>query len=446
MSENILIRIEQFITRSTFEDLTEEVIQSARTGILDWLGVTVAGAQYPAVRKAIDVLEEHNGSGKVLVLGLGRSLNLLDAACANSIAGHFLDYDDTNMDGLLHASNPTLAALCGLSQKRSVNGRDFITAYVIGYEVAVALSRIAGRRHYDQGWHNSATIGVFGACAAAAKVLGFKGQALHDALGLAGIQAAGLRAAFGTFGKTFQVGKAASGGLLAAFMAEAGINGPPDIFEDKFGFFAAFSPAEGDAGQIMDEMGSFSEFKRNIIKLHACCLQNYPNVEAALQAVSENQIKNEDIAKIDCFVNQIMMDNVGNPYPDDSLGSKFCLPYCIGLAVTEGVLFDKQFSDGYIIRPDIKDIASKVSLVLEPHAKVTDGRVIFHLRDGRVIEKVTNNFRGYPGQPIQPQALRDKFHGLLSNVINQVKVDKIERIVETLEHVPRVSALWELCY
>ena len=44
--------------------------------------------------------------------------------------------------------------------------RDFLAAYVAGFETETRIARAVNFHHYDKGWHPTATMGVFGAAAA----------------------------------------------------------------------------------------------------------------------------------------------------------------------------------------------------------------------------------------------------------------------------------------
>src|SRR6266702_1936530 len=224
-----------------FDDLPEHALRWARIGILDTVGVTLAGAGEPCARIARAVAAP--SSGTALLFGRAERMKPTDAAFVNGTAAHALDFDDCSNTLGGHPSAPILPALFALADERRASGRDFVTAYVAGFEAQARLARAVNFHHYDKGWHPTATLGVFGACAASSRLLGLDAAQTATALSIAASFSSGLKANFGTMTKPLHVGHAARNGLLAAMLAREGLTAGSEAFQHKQGFFDVYNGA-----------------------------------------------------------------------------------------------------------------------------------------------------------------------------------------------------------
>jgi len=200
-----------------FEDLPPQAVHSAKVGILDTIGVTVAGSLEPAARILGRVIAPAGGAS--LVFGTAERTSALDAALINGTAAHALDFDDCNNTLGGHPSAPILPALFALGEVLDCTGKEFIAAYVAGFETETRIARGVHFHHYEKGWHPTATLGVFGAAAASCHLLGLDRAKTAQALAIAASLASGIKANFGTMTKPLHVGHTARSGLFAAMLA-----------------------------------------------------------------------------------------------------------------------------------------------------------------------------------------------------------------------------------
>jgi 2-methylcitrate dehydratase PrpD len=242
------------LAAARFADLSPEAIRQARRGVLDWIGCALAAASHPTVARLITVLQEIGGRPQATVLGNNLKLSRLDAPLANGQMGHVLDFDDTHMGGqmgaqlgsvVLHASSPILAALFSIAERdgsagQKVSGTNLMLAYAVGFEAGVRCG-LAAPGHHKGGWHLTGTLGSFAAAAACGKLIGLDAQQLTYAMGIAGTQAAGMQQNRGTMCKSFQAGKAAQNGVLAALLAERGFDSTQEVIEGRRGFCRIYS-------------------------------------------------------------------------------------------------------------------------------------------------------------------------------------------------------------
>jgi len=224
-----------------FDQLPPEAVAWAKVGILDTVGVTLAGAGESCARIVSGVAA--HSAGPALLFGSRRCVAPLDAALINGTAAHALDFDDCSNSMGGHPSAPVLPALFALAGTRKVSGREFLAAYIAGFETETRIARGVNFYHYEKGWHPTATLGTFGAAAASAHLLRLDARRTATALGLAASLASGLKANFGTMTKPLHVGHAARNGLMAALLAADGFTASEDAFEHAQGFFLVFNGA-----------------------------------------------------------------------------------------------------------------------------------------------------------------------------------------------------------
>jgi len=244
----------------------------AKLAILDTLGVTLAGAHEPCAQIVSRVLPA--SGGECLIFGTDRHAPPLDAALVNGTAAHALDFDDVSNSLGGHPSAPILPALFALGEILDCTGRDFITAYVSGFETETRIARGVNFHHYEKGWHPTATLGVFGAAAACCHLLQLDQAKTAQALAIAASLASGIKANFGTMTKPLHVGHTARNGLFAALLARDGFTANTGAMEHKQGFLEFFNGAGNfDAAKILADWGRPYDIVRPGlgVKQHPCC-------------------------------------------------------------------------------------------------------------------------------------------------------------------------------
>src|SRR5262245_44737416 len=249
------------IARTAFEQLTPLALRYAKQGLTDTLAVAIAGASDEAALIARRIAG--NQAGACLAWGTGSRLGALDAAFVNGIAANVLDFDDCtdNLGG--HPSSPILPALIALAEEREATGKDLLTAYVAGFETETAIGRGVNFHHYEKGWHPTATLGVFGAGAACARLMALDSSQIAHVLALCASLAAGLKSNLGSMAKPLHVGHCSRSGLLAARLAAEDFTGNADALEHHQGFLEVFNGAgQYRIDRILEKWGARSEERR----------------------------------------------------------------------------------------------------------------------------------------------------------------------------------------
>ncbi len=209
----------KYVVNAKLADIPAPVWKEAARTLLNWVGCTLGGSRNEAVGIAISAMSPFFGPAQATVLGRKERVDVFNAALLNGISSHILDYDDTHLRTVIHPAGPVVSAILALSEYHPVSGSDFLNAMVLGIETECRIGNAVYPAHYDVGWHITGTAGVFGAAAAAGKLLGLTEQQMTWALSIAATQPVGLREMFGSMTKSFHPGRAAQNGLTAAFLA-----------------------------------------------------------------------------------------------------------------------------------------------------------------------------------------------------------------------------------
>ncbi len=416
----------------------------ARHALLDWFGVTIAGAREPLA----DIIAEEFSSGKVgpsTLIARGAKASPHDAALVNGAVSHALDYDDVNalMGG--HPTVPVAAAVLAIGEALGASGRDVLTAFIAGYEVECRLGQMAGGQHYEKGYHATGTYGTFGAAAGAAHLMRLDADKTARALGIAASQASGLKINFGTMTKPLHAGKAAMNGLIAARLAARDFSARDDAIEGPQGFVSTQVPGFKAAPMRPDPMASFA-VEQNLFKYHAACYLTHSSIEAIRDLKRRHNIGVEDVKSMTLHVDQGHLKVCCIPEPKTGLEIKFALSHLAGMALAGvdtaalGTYCDENALDPRYIA--IRDRIRLDTKVVDERARHGAG-VTIELADGRMIE--TDHNVGIPATDVaaQEQKLVAKFHALAEPVIGRQRTISALGQIMRFEELPSLKGLME---
>jgi 2-methylcitrate dehydratase PrpD len=416
----------------------------ARHALLDWFGVTIAGAKEPLA----DIIAEEFASGKdgaATLVARSAKASAHDAALVNGAVSHALDYDDVN--GLMggHPTVPVAAAVLALGEAMGASGRDVLTAFIAGYEVECRLGEMSGPKHYDLGYHATGTFGTFGAAAAAAKLMGLDADRTAQALGIAASQASGLKINFGTMTKPLHAGKAAMNGLMAARLAARDFTARDTAIEAPQGFVATQVPGF-KAAPVRPDPNAPMAVEQNLFKYHAACYLTHSSIEAIRDLKRRHNIGVEDVRRMTLHIDPGHLKVCCIPDPKTGLEIKFALQHLAGMALAGadtaalGTYSDENAVDArYVaIRQRIELDPKPVELKHKHGAGVT-----MELNDGRVLE--TNTNVGIPASDVeaQEQKLVAKFHALAEPVIGRQRTKTAIAQILRFEQLPNLKGLME---
>lgn len=431
-----------------YDALPPDAVHWARVGILDTVGVTLAGSGEPAARLAADVVA--TAAGPSLIFGTARRTTPLDAALVNGAASHALDFDDCNNTIGGHPSVPILPALFALADARGATGREFIAAYVAGFEVETRIARGVHFHHYEKGWHPTATLGVFGAAAACSRLLGLDAERTAIAIAIAASFASGIKANFGTMVKPLHVGHCTRNGLLAALLAENGYTANTGAFEHKQGFLELFNGAgHYDAAKITERWAEPLDIIRPgiAIKQYPCCGSTHPALDAMLELRRKHSLKAAEVAKIEAWIHSRRLAHTNRPNPNSDLDAKFSLQHCLVRALLDGKVEIGQFENAAYRAADVQALLPKVAVAPYDASQfdMTNhfaGEVRVTLTDGRVLtEKVDQPLGRTSDNPLPADRLKDKFDNCALRVLPPPVVANLYTLIQGLERLPDVREL-----
>ena len=399
-----------------FEDITPEAHEWTASAFVDTVACTLAGIKEEAPQILLRVPGVATAAGPALIHGTDRRTSVLDAALVNGVASHALDYDDVagSMGG--HPSVMLIPALIPLGEMLGSTGKDLVTAYVAGFETECRIGRGVHFHHYEKGWHPTATLGIFGTVAGAARLLNLSIEHTAIALGMASSFAAGLKANFGTMTKPLHVGHGVRDGVFAALMAREGYTASPGAFEHKQGFLDVFNgPGTYDTARILDgwynpiECGGYSDPG---LKPYPCCGSTHPSVSRAIDLATRHGLTAERIAHVTVMPHPRRLPHTDNPDPRTPLGAKFSMQYCVARALTDRSVKLSDFEGDAPYDPVVRGLMQR--LEAKPHPDITEAwgtEVIVETVDGQRFASRLDDYpsRGPMGDPMTHAELWTKF-------------------------------------
>ena len=449
--------VSNFIIKTTYEDIPQEVLALGRKSILDGFGLALAGSvsdMGPLVRKYVASLG--GADVRASVIGSTLKVPVRYAALANGIYIHADDYDDTQLSvasdriyGLLtHPTVPVLPPTFALAEARRFSGRELTLAYHVGVEVECKIAEAISPRHYGEGFHTTGTIGAFGSAAACAKLLRLSERQTAYALALAAAQAGGIRNNFGSMTKPFHAGRAAESGVVAADLAALGWTASTEILEATNGFFSA-AGGGFDPAAIMNKLGkpwTFADPGVSIKPFPSGSL-THPAMGEMLRLVRDHDVKAADVDRVDMGGNSGMMGALLHHRPTTALQAKFSMEFCMAILILERKAGLNELTDHVVMRSEVQDLLKRVNFYVDPDAekaglnKMTSILRI-HLKNGKVISGRADSAKGHPSNPMSYDEAAEKFRGCAEFAKwPPAKADAVIQAVRNLDSAPNVATL-----
>ncbi len=425
VGEGLTAEVADFVLGTQAGDLPDAVVENGRKSILDGLGLALSGsvaASGGIVRAHLDSLSL--GTGPATVIGSGMRIAPRFAAFANGVGIHADDYDDTQLAvapdrvyGLLtHPTAPALPAALALGEATGADARAVMLAYHLGVEVECKIAEAINPRHYQTGFHATATCGTFAAAAAAGRLMGLDKDAMLRALSIAGSQSAGLRENFGTMTKPFHAGRSSESGVAAADFAQRGWSASPNILEAMRGFFRAAGGGY-DGNAIRGKLGKPWTFEEPgvSIKPHPSGSLTHPGMTEMLRLVRENGITADQVKHVRVGTNSNMPNALIHNRPTNELQAKFSMQFCMAILLIEGRGGLPEFTDEVVNRADVQEMIGKVDFVVDERAEAAGYHkmttyIDIELNDGRTVSGMADFGKGSPAHPMSYDEVAAKFH------------------------------------
>src|SRR2546422_4368288 len=335
------------------QPIPREVVHHARRAVIDWHAALLPGSIVAPATLLKKALAD---------AGDARTLALI-----NGTAAHTVEVDDIYRDGIYHPGAPTIAAAHALGFER----RNFLRAVIVGYEISTRIGAAMGRAHYRY-WHNTGTIGCFGACAAAAELLNLDGNKFAHALATVTTFAAGLQQAFrmDSMSKPLHAGRAAEAGVTAALAAREGVTGSLDVMEGDAGFGRAMGD-NPDWEKAPAGLGRDFHITRMTFKNHACCGHTFAAIDGALALQAKLNLHIGDIERVDVGTYRAGVEVAHYEEPHTPAEARFSMKYVVATALTHGSVRLAAFEPERLNDRATRALMEKVSVGLDAELDAT---------------------------------------------------------------------------
>ena len=414
----------QFVVTHDKSSLPESVRHEAARSLLNWLGCAIGASRHETVENALRALAPFSGAPEATVLGRPERLDIMHAALMNGITSHTFDFDDTHLKTVIHPSGPVASAILALAERQPVRGADFLHAFILGVEVECRIGNSVYPEHYDVGWHITGTAGVFGAAAAAGRLLGLNERQMVWALGIAATQSSGLREMFGTMCKPFHPGNAARNGLLAALLAQKGFTSSNQAIEAKRGFAHVLSTAF-KPGEITDRLGETWEISLNTYKPFACGIVIHPIIHACIQLRNAHGLKAGDIEAVEAKVHPLVLELTGKKTPQVGLEGKFSVYHSAAVAIIYGAAGEAEYGDDVVKNRDVIALRDRVNAVMDRAMHEDQAHVTVRLKNGKTVDNFVEHAIGSLDRPMSDSDLDAKFRGLARGILSESECDRL---------------------
>jgi 2-methylcitrate dehydratase PrpD len=437
-------QLAEFVATTHFAHLPPNLIEDFKIIVLDTFAAGVIGTAQPWARMVVELVHELGGKPEASIINQPWRADISRAALANgALIGAFECEPLTGS----HASGTVLPAALAVCEREHLDGRAFITALALGFEVSARIARTAVGLETTRGFHNPGTQGPFGAAAAVGKLYGCNADVLTNALGTAGSGSAGLLefAWSGADTKRLHLGRASQLGLESALLARQGFRGPATVLEGPYGYYNAFSlPTKLD--RLLEGLGTTWAIQPLSLKSYPAHVTQQAVVQAIQELKQKHAIDPQAITRIVIRGDQHIMDERHAVRdPENIMGGQYSLPFTAAVALTRDLSNPLLYNDAAVRDPIVRDIAQRIELIpidADAHAEpgVYPGEVLVECRGHRYIQP-TKPHKGSPRNPFTWEEICGKFRRFTAPILSAKQADGI---IEAVGHLEQISDMAEV--
>lgn len=436
----------EMAARLDFEQVPSPARLRGKLSILDALGVGLASNAFPYARRAMAGITALAGeAGPCSVLGRSERLPLRDAALANGILIHGLDFDDTHLTSIVHPTAACLPCALSLGEALGIDGRTFLTAYFAGMETAVRVGAAVKGGFHHVGFHATGVVAHFSSAVIAAKLLGLDAGAITEAQGIAASTASGVQVFLeeGAWTKRFHPGWAAVAGITAAYLAQAGFKGPTRPYEGKFGLFDTHlqSRAEHvDLDIMVSELGERWHFADTALKPYPVCHFIHGCADAAIELAG--LVDWREIASVEAYLPRDTMPIVAEPAeakerPSTDYEAKFSAQFVVATCLVKRRFNLPELQDEALRDPQVRELATRVKCsedTASAFPQFFSGGVRVTLKDGRELFRHVRVNSGAGERALDTEAVAAKFMASASLAVDERQAAAVRDVVLDIEN------------
>lgn len=445
----------EYISSAKFDDLPKQPLDVIKNVLLTVIGTTVAGASEEGCVEVVNQVREWGGREEATILVYGGKTPSYNAVLANSTMARALDICDSTYPGIHIGSSSIPTALAVAELTGGCSGRDFLTALVVGTEVA---SRINAISVYD-GFDPTGVCSIFATAAIAGKILHLNSEQMLNNLALAFNRAGGSFQSNidGSLAVRLIQAFVSQGGIICAQLAKRGITGPKNFIEGIYGYFHLYAKDIRNEKALVGELGDRFEMTKTVFKSYPSCGATISSTDAILSIVKEHKLNPEDVVAIDVGMAPYMFRLVGHHFEigdNPRVNAQFNVHYCVANGLLNKASRLPHFKEDAVRNPRIMDIIKKIHVApdptLEDPAKPgfsAGARLKVKTRRGSVFQKDVIAPSGFPENPMSNEALMERFHDYVNfggRPLSKKNIEAIPSIIAKLEDVQDVRNLISL--
>ncbi|WP_439586835.1 MmgE/PrpD family protein [Hydrogenophaga sp.] len=444
----------RFAADLRFDDLPVEVVERTKLLFMDLSGIIIRSQSLDSTLVLKDTLRDLGlDRGDIQVAGTRERWRPQAAALLAGAAAHSLDFDDTHAPAQLHPGAPVIPAALAAAQMVGASTRELIGAIVAGYEVMIRVALgLPVLKHSERGFHASATVGVFGAAAAAGNLFKLTPLQMEHAFGTALSESAGTGqfVVNGAWTKRFHVGNAAAGGLLAASLARRGYTGATQAFEGKEGFFNVYSP-EPQPARAVQGLGTVWEIMQSGLKPYPCCRGIHSPLDAVFALHARHAIDIAQIESVRVGLARRSVYVVGTPQerrrdPKNVVDCQFSTHLCLSIALKHKRMGWDDYEPA-LADADIRALMQRIDVYEDAECEANfpaafSGVVEIRTRSGEVWREFVHAPRGEPQTMLTPGELRAKFSLLVKDVLGEWGESTLFDAIQAMDGANRIETLF----
>jgi 2-methylcitrate dehydratase PrpD len=440
----------EFAASLRYDDIPAPVIAITKACLLDTVGVALFCSKLPWSRSAEDFARHTGGNGASTILSaaLPRA-SAPAAALANGTFSHAFEFDNLRQPSVgVHPGATAHVGALAVAEEYKVSGRNFLTALVAGCECMLRVGAAAKQTSEEIGFHAPGLTGVFGSAIAASKLMSHDAHKITMAIGIGGSLCSGLlafvRAGNGGMVKRLHMGRAAEGGVTAAYLAGRGFEGPDVVMEGKFGFLDTYA-REGDPALLTEGLGARWDSLHIWFKMFPCHVTAQAPVRAVRELLREHRFAPTDVSRIVLQASQKVLTHHADCAPRDVGTAQYSVPFCIALAMFRDPADPQAFLDGPDQNPAILDLCKKVELrplsAAPSGARKPNCRLEITLRDGRTLAIDDTVLDDGNAESVREARVEEKFRTLTADFPQSWRDELLHRL-QALEQENNIAELF----
>lgn len=445
-------KLGRFALDLTLDAIPDDVLTLAKEHFLDALGIALASSKFDFGDAILNGARALGEGTQATAIGSGIRLPAPSAALVNGVLAHGLDFDDTHIGAVYHATSPALAAALAAGEANGSSGAEVLIAFTSALEIGCRLATVGAGAFHDRAFHPTSLCGTFAAAAVAGRLAKVDHETMTWALGLCGSQASGILERGTSWLKRLHPGWAAHCGLSAMALARAGFTGPNTVLEGGRGFYASHIqriPAGDDLPS--HDLGRTWQARGIALKPYPCCHFIHGFVDAALELRGKFDLA--EVERIDCPLTPGLHKMVAEPRarcirPATPYQAMFSVQYVTAAALVRGRVDLATFFDEPLNAPEVLAVADKTYCTPDPASDYPvhfPGEVVVHLKDGRALSVRKPASLGTQEVPLSRSGIEEKF---LKNATRAIPAQTAETLIAriyALEEAPSLSEVMALC-